>query len=232
MALGSKKTPGTLTIPAIDSDPIFARENGLLTAFEAAVADIDADVELLRLEHYLADGARVLNYDALVWRRDILRREFQESENDRATTPIDGTAPPEVIAAIEVMRGANPEKPVDTALEIAALLERRSVIYAGLMVQAEIVAELRAQKSHEVALTIRDQHRETMLRCYRAAQALSQLLIEETAFRQAMTGAGYSAMPHVFPAPYLNALAVLGNEGNFDSGVARFRRQLEDLGIV
>jgi hypothetical protein len=233
MALGSKvKALGTPTITAIDADPIFARENGLLVAFETAVADLDHQIELERLEDYLSDGARKLNHDALTWRRDVLRREFQESENEHATTPTETSAPPEVLAAIRIMQGDRPEKPASTAAEIEALLERRTVIQAGLMVQAEIVAELRAQRSHEVARQNRDQHREVLLQCYLAAQTLSRLLIEETAFRQAMTAGGYLAMPHAFPAPYLRVLAILGNEARFDSGLAQFRRQLEAEGIL
>jgi 3-oxoacyl-ACP reductase-like protein len=220
-------------ITPLKDDAEFAREAGLLATFERALSDLDAETELLRLDFYLAGVGRAEDTAtaALVWRRDKLRREFRESESDIAPASSASVAP-EIVAAIGVLKGDEPHRPVDTAKEIEALLARRAIIHAGIIVQSEIVNDLLSRKSSDVSELLRDRHRALRLEAYHAAQRLSQVLESERLLKREIAGAGYRVQPHALPTPLAHVLTALGLETNWDSQLARYRRELEAAGIL
>jgi hypothetical protein len=215
----------------IESNERFATAAAILRALQAGLAGIERERDALRIEDYL--GQSRLREDP---RADVLRARLKQLRGPAPSAPQSSPAaanvPPAVHAALELLRAGTrpPRRDLQRALE--QLVEDADIVHAAILAQQAIVDSLKDELSADVSRQCKSAHRELLLAQYRAAQLLAVATDAERELRRSVTGAGYTFRDDLLPAPMLRSALILGSENEFDSEIARVRRQLEEWKVL
>jgi hypothetical protein len=142
---------------------------------------------------------------------------------------------PLVARALEVLKGDGPDYSFDlTPNNRRADLDlAMSIIEPALGVVEREHETLRSEISRDVAKRLEAQHCALLVELYRAARVLSAAGERERAFRSRLSELGYTVPSDLLPMPAtLGAVLALGNEREYSSQLAAFRRFLEARGIL
>lgn len=146
--------------------------------------------------------------------------------------------PRAVHLALEIIEGSalEVEHARRTREDVTALLAQleadKRTVHSGIVVQGEVVDEIRSRLSFETATRLKAEHRSLVLAQYRAAQALSAATTAEQTFHRTVTDAGFTWRADVLVAPSMRSALMVGDEGVYDSEISRVRRMLEELKLL
>ena len=137
-----------------------------------------------------------------------------------------------VAAAMLKLNGGTPVPEHDEAAELKTLKEDLELWSAAAGHMSHIVDELRDVLSLEYWQAQRERNSALLLELYRKAQEFARMGAALSAFKLEGLAAGYVDRPDIAPYAMCAAVSTLGAESDFNSGLAHFRRQLEDLKIL
>jgi hypothetical protein len=134
--------------------------------------------------------------------------------------------------ADRMLGGQNLADDRSTQTKLAALEEKIRILRPAIAKQQELVDQFRGELSVEAAKLVQDRHRKALAKILEAARALIAAANAERRIRGELLELGFEAIDSIVPPPRLAAPLVLGDEGFYDSPIAHFKRQLEELGIA
>lgn len=223
-------------VSLLDDDPDFIRENALLVAFRARDNRRRQEQERLALEAEFStkatdtkDGPRAARLRARLTMLNGLPDYFTAPSSD----PEPLTIPkPALARGLEMLRGGEAKPEMTRAEKLERLHRDGLVLEEAIRFQAEVVNELRATKSYEVCVALKEHHDAVLLAFFRAAQAFAAVTDRERQFRAAVIEAGYEARHDLIGPPFITASLMLGSEQQHDSQVSTYRRHLQEKGII
>jgi hypothetical protein len=95
-----------------------------------------------------------------------------------------------------------------------------------------IVAEIAAELTLEYSLRLRPAWNALQLELYRAAQELARTTRRVRELRASIVAAGIGSRSDVLAMPGVRSPLILGDESDWHSEIAQWRRILEQIGIL
>jgi hypothetical protein len=227
-AIPSRATQAT--VDRLDANPQFATAAVILRTLENGVADIEREIEALRIEDYLP---------RLPENKREKRKEFERRlKTLRSTTSrkeILGQTcgmPPVVVMALELLTEGKRPSRLNRPAAIARLEEDLTVVNDARREQQRVVDSIRVELNETQAKKDRKAHDALQLAHYRALQTAAATMDAIYAFRKSRIDAGYTWCEGLLPAPTSRAALILGSENESNSGISDMRRILEELKIL
>jgi hypothetical protein len=119
----------------------------------------------------------------------------------------------------------------DTATKLRELEKKIEILRPAIGKQRELLDSIRGELSVEAARLVQDRHRKALVKILDAARALVAVATVERAIRRELLDNGFEVIDSITPAPRLATPLILGDESFYDSAIAHFARQLDELGI-
>jgi hypothetical protein len=131
-----------------------------------------------------------------------------------------------------LLAGGIVPKQMDHAAAIADLDRQIIAMHDAVIAQTEVVYEIDAQITLELATDLKPAWDALQLRWYRSAQDFASVTREVRDLRARITAAGIGARSDVLAMPNVRSPLLLGDESAWDSEISGWRRTLERLGVL
>jgi hypothetical protein len=218
------------SIPHITDDPTYAEAAALANSFAAAEKRVDDEILKLELELWLRSKSREFPSKAAQMRISLQRVADRLGAPPPAPPTAGESRSAEVSAGLAVLRGELPDTSAPDPR--AALQARRLVLHNAWRAQTEILEEIAADLSSQVAIRFQAKHWELHLALYRAAQEMARAACQEREFRALIVQQGYTWHPNIMPAPALPETLTIGDERYSGSRISEWRGFLERMGML
>lgn len=226
------RNPVDVEIPQLRDDPAYAAATELLSAFTQRNTRLERE----RLRLILANdlNGRTPNpkssSDRLLQARlELLSAEPPLQPFTPITTP---SAFPEIALGMEVLNGKQPQ-PVRSHQEQMRDLDRQIAALDGaIRKQNEVVDEIAGHLHLEFSQRLRPAWNQLQVELFRAGQELARATKRVRDFTAAMQTAGIRPRSDVLAQAPVRSPLILGEETNWHSEIAGWRRALEQRGIL
>ena len=140
--------------------------------------------------------------------------------------------PDAVTRGLALAAGAKAEPEEDRAAKLKRLRAEKAMLEKSVGAVGELMEAARAEASLRAAEAVRDRHRGVLRQVWEAAAAFSAALDTERTLFAELLVAGFEGRPDILQRPGLHSGVMLGSLLQNDSEISRFRRQLEQQGII
>jgi hypothetical protein len=218
-------TPADEIQPLME-DAAYSRAAALHITLAAALAERNRGLEILALEVELNVNPR---------KTVLLDRLAKLRAMTPATPPLsvspDGL-PPSVTNGLAAAQGAEWKEKPDRATKLKRLHAEKETLENAIGAVGGMMDDARAEASRRAAEAVLDRHRTLQRRVHDCALAFAAANNAERDLFVSLLAAGYDGRPDILRRPGLMAAAVLGSPADNDSEISRFRRRLEEHGVI
>jgi len=219
--------PDDFPLARLDDESEYQRAMELLLRLEGVHRRLQLSITRLDLRQHVelgdSDGKRGD-------RRKQLAHRLAAIEVELAIVPAGIESKIEIALAVgdggELPQSRSPTE------ELERLHRQELALFTAVGEQREKVEAIKARISFEHAQRTRAHHQQLLLKVYRAACDFAAAIDQERAYRIDLLNRGFTWLPGEHPLPPLRAAAVLGAESDPSSELSRWRRTLEDAGVL
>ena len=235
MALLSRtKTPqpDDERVPNLRADPRIVPANELLGAFNARMDLLQR--AKLRIGYEQHFGSRLPEDDSD--HDKPMRLKLQELQRDPQISSLSLAGPDApsgpVALGLEILNGKPVPAPMNVADRVRDIDQQIAALQEAVRAQTEICDAIAATLTVEFATALKPRWNEIQLEMYRAAQELARSARRVREFRAAIVAAGIGSASTILSMPSVRAPLILGDESDWSSEIAGWRRTLQVLGII
>jgi hypothetical protein len=226
------RDPAEVVIPRLADDPQYAEATTLLSNFTDRLDWLRREKDRVDLDHYLS--GREVNPKSETDRS--LRARLALLNSHAAAAPVALAAPdapsPAIALALSVLAGQPVAPVLDHKAQIAEIWRQIDAIEAAIREQNEVCENIAGELTLRYAKQIKPAWDQVQIEWYRAAQELARQTKRVHQLRAAITAAGIRSRSDVLAMPNVRSPLMLGDETNWNSEIAGWRRILEKLGIL
>lgn len=224
--------PSDVAIPSVNEHPDFVAALALLSAFSERLRLVDRAVARIGLERHFGD--RPVGDDRLS--DQPLRQRLMLLRADPPLAPSKPTAPDapssSIAAGLAVLAGETVAAPPNYREQLEEFERQRALLGAAIEDQREVVDTVAAALSFEYCKQLTPAWDMLQIEFYRAAQRLAQIAKQVNEFRRAALAAGIRPRSDMLLTPNVRAPLMLGDEAQWGSEIAQWRRILETWGLL
>ena len=237
MALLSRtkpQQPEDEAVPRLYDDPRIGPAQSLLTTFNERYEYVKRRRLQLDYEAHFGnrpDGDDRNETDKLL--RDRLRVLQAELPPQADAPPAGrGEQPGAISAGLRLLAGETITPPPDRAERRQELDRELEILDAAIREQQEIRDGIAAELTVEYAELVKPRWNALQLEMYRAAQELARSARRVRELRAAIVAAGIGSASTILSMPNVRAPLILGDESDWSSEIAGWRRTLQGIGII
>jgi hypothetical protein len=201
------KSKAAPAVSSITEDKRYSAAAAILRTLEGGLRDIDGELDALRIEQHLSTpGAgdrrgRISPRGAALQARISAHRAKRKPAGPTAPAPCELAAG--VAEVLAIISGTRPQPGVDRKQLIKQLETDRAVIHSATIAQQAVVDALRGELSAALATRLQKEHRELLLKIFRAAQALAAASDAEQELRKSVIDGGFLWRADLLNGPQL-----------------------------
>jgi hypothetical protein len=225
--------PEADAVPSIYDDPQLQKAQALSQAFRDAIARLEKTKIALTIERIFQGRAPWKNStsdDDLLARLQSIRADLSTS------TPTVPAAPDTPSRAIQLGLDLLAGRPIpaapDHAMQIAGIDGQIDVLKAALDEQDRIVEVISDALIWKYAVLVQPRWNELVVGMFRAAQGLAASTARFREFRAQLVANGIRGGSTVLQSPAVRSPLVLGDETDWNSEIAQWRRVLEEWNLI
>jgi hypothetical protein len=216
-------------VKPLAEDPEYGRLVGLRAMIAEALADRERRLEIAAIEGELGRNPKKA---VLCERLSKLKAIPPASSPATSLGNPQDNMPAEIGRALALARGSRVEFELDRAEEIKRLKQEQAVFATAVGCVDRMMDDRRAECSRIAAESVLDQHKEILCQIWQAAAAFSAAIDAERKLFADLLMKSFDGRPDILRRPALQSGMMLGSLLRSDSEISRFRRQLEQNGVI
>jgi hypothetical protein len=219
-------------IQPLDQHPEYRRLATLHRAIRAALDDRQRRIDLLSIEAELARLGRPASGQRIALLREHAERLRLVTPEPKPEAPTPEGLSPTIARALLLVRGDAVAEPEDRESTAKRLRNEQRTLDAALREIDQMLDAVRAEQSRIVAEQVLPQHRAILRSVFDAAAALAAAVEAERRMYANILTMGYEGRPDILRRPALDGASRLGTLAEYESDISRFRRRLQEQGIL